>query len=184
MESFIKAESSCATMEDVLLCECWVQVSPCPVTANEMKFSHMWRKIHGEFCERSGLPRTKMALDSRIVDFPILAISSTWFVDAPYASRRKDALLLSLANLYYCLNWKNFDSNQWNWKVKNSSIHASSAARAFPVVDPWEVTEERLGGLQIQLKLVPGNPAGTVTAYYLSSQGQGKQRATILSLAS
>ncbi|CAL8994921.1 unnamed protein product [Prunus brigantina] len=52
-------------MEDVLLCECWVQVSHCPITGNGMKFSHMWRKSHAEFCERSGSARTEMALASR-----------------------------------------------------------------------------------------------------------------------
>ncbi|CAL9011286.1 unnamed protein product [Prunus brigantina] len=52
-------------MEDVLLCECCVQVGHCPITDKEMKFSYMWRKIHGELCERSGLPCTKMALASR-----------------------------------------------------------------------------------------------------------------------
>ncbi|CAL8175587.1 unnamed protein product [Prunus armeniaca] len=36
-------------MEDVLLCECWVQISHCPVTGNEMKFCHMWRKILPNF---------------------------------------------------------------------------------------------------------------------------------------
>ncbi|CAL2255997.1 unnamed protein product [Prunus armeniaca] len=65
MTSSIKAGGSWATMEDVLLCECWVQVSYCPITGNEMKFSHIWRKLHGEFCERSSSPHTKMALDSR-----------------------------------------------------------------------------------------------------------------------
>ncbi|CAL8108181.1 unnamed protein product [Prunus armeniaca] len=29
-------------MEDVLLCENWVQVDHCPITGNEMKFSHIW----------------------------------------------------------------------------------------------------------------------------------------------
>ena len=53
-------------MEDVSLCEAWVQVSHCPVTGNEIKFSHMWKKIHQAFCERSiGSTRTEMALSSR-----------------------------------------------------------------------------------------------------------------------
>ncbi|CAL9028700.1 unnamed protein product, partial [Prunus brigantina] len=56
-------------MEDVLLCEGWVQVDHCPVTGNEMKFSHMRRKIHAEFCERSGSARTEMALSSRQKSF-------------------------------------------------------------------------------------------------------------------
>ncbi|CAL8162334.1 unnamed protein product [Prunus armeniaca] len=53
------------TQKDIVLCECWVKVSHCLVTGNEMKFCHMWRKIHGEFAERSGSPRTEMALASR-----------------------------------------------------------------------------------------------------------------------
>ncbi|CAL9004815.1 unnamed protein product [Prunus brigantina] len=32
---------------------------------NEMKFHHMWSKIHGEFCQRSGSIRTEMALSNR-----------------------------------------------------------------------------------------------------------------------
>ncbi|BBG92312.1 Long-chain fatty alcohol dehydrogenase family protein [Prunus dulcis] len=52
-------------MEDVSLCEAWVQVSHCPVTDNEIKFSHMWKKIHQAFCERAiGSTRTEMALSS------------------------------------------------------------------------------------------------------------------------
>ena len=30
-----------------------------------MKFCHMWRKIHGEFAERLGSPRTEMALANK-----------------------------------------------------------------------------------------------------------------------
>ena len=30
-----------------------------------MKFSYMWRKIHAEFCRRSGSANTEMALASR-----------------------------------------------------------------------------------------------------------------------
>ncbi|BBG96985.1 Long-chain fatty alcohol dehydrogenase family protein [Prunus dulcis] len=53
-------------MEDVSLCEAWVQVSHCPVTGNEIKFSHMWKKIHQAFCERAiGSTRTEIALSSR-----------------------------------------------------------------------------------------------------------------------
>ncbi|BBG95514.1 zinc ion-binding protein [Prunus dulcis] len=53
-------------IEDVSLCEAWVQVSHCPVTGNEIKFSHMWKKIHQAFCERAiGSTRTEMALSSR-----------------------------------------------------------------------------------------------------------------------
>ncbi|KAL6297230.1 hypothetical protein ACE6H2_005372 [Prunus campanulata] len=52
-------------MEDVLLCECWVQISHCPVTGNEIKFSGLWKKIHSEFCGRLSSNRTEMALSSR-----------------------------------------------------------------------------------------------------------------------
>ncbi|CAL8164158.1 unnamed protein product [Prunus armeniaca] len=38
--------------EDISLCEAWLQVSHCPVTGNEIKFYHMWKKIHQEFCEK------------------------------------------------------------------------------------------------------------------------------------
>ncbi|BBG93116.1 zinc ion-binding protein, partial [Prunus dulcis] len=38
----------------------------CPVTGNEIKFSHMWKKIHQAFCERAiGSTRTEMTLSSR-----------------------------------------------------------------------------------------------------------------------
>ncbi|CAL2232825.1 unnamed protein product [Prunus armeniaca] len=65
MASSIKAGESWTTMEDVLLCECWVQVGHCPITSNKMKFSHMRRKIHVEFYERSGSARTKMTFASK-----------------------------------------------------------------------------------------------------------------------
>ncbi|VVA30280.1 PREDICTED: glutathione S-transferase T3 [Prunus dulcis] len=65
MASSIEADGVWATTEDVRLCESWVHVSHCSVTSNEMKFSHMWRKIHAEFCERSGSSCTKIALSSR-----------------------------------------------------------------------------------------------------------------------
>ena len=61
----IEAGVPWSTMEDVLLCEAWVHISHCPITGNEMKFSHMWKKIHAEFFERSGSARTEMALASR-----------------------------------------------------------------------------------------------------------------------
>ncbi|CAL8141160.1 unnamed protein product [Prunus armeniaca] len=52
-------------MEDISLCEAWLQVSHCPVTGNEIKFCHMWKKIHQEFCERViGSTRTDQALSS------------------------------------------------------------------------------------------------------------------------
>ncbi|CAL8084068.1 unnamed protein product [Prunus armeniaca] len=65
MASSIEAGGTWTTQKDIVLCECWVKVSHCQVTGNEMKFCHLWRKIHGEFCERSGSLRTKMAMGSR-----------------------------------------------------------------------------------------------------------------------
>ena len=65
MASFIIAESAWTTVEDILLCECWIKVGHCLITGNEMKSSHIWRKIHGEFCERLGLASTEMTLASR-----------------------------------------------------------------------------------------------------------------------
>jgi hypothetical protein len=65
MASSIETGGAWSIMEDVLLCECWVQISHCPITGNEMKFCHMWKKIHAEFCERSRSTRTEMALSSR-----------------------------------------------------------------------------------------------------------------------
>ncbi|CAL2236556.1 unnamed protein product [Prunus armeniaca] len=52
-------------MEDVLLCECWVQISHDLISGNEMKFSQMWKQILHEFVERSGSTRTESALSSR-----------------------------------------------------------------------------------------------------------------------
>ncbi|CAL2227644.1 unnamed protein product [Prunus armeniaca] len=34
--------------EDISLCEAWLQVSPCPVTGNEIKFCHMWKILNKE----------------------------------------------------------------------------------------------------------------------------------------
>ncbi|CAL8089160.1 unnamed protein product [Prunus armeniaca] len=65
MASSVEAGGSWTTHEDIVLCECWVKVSHYPIMGNEMKFSHMWRKIHGKFCERSGSPQTEMALASK-----------------------------------------------------------------------------------------------------------------------
>ncbi|CAL2265826.1 unnamed protein product [Prunus armeniaca] len=65
MASSCEVGGAWTTQEDFVLCECWVKVGHCPVTGNEMKFYHMWRKIHAEFCERSSSPRTEMALGSR-----------------------------------------------------------------------------------------------------------------------
>ncbi|CAL8175877.1 unnamed protein product [Prunus armeniaca] len=52
-------------MEDVLLCECWIQISHDPISGNEMKFSQRWKKILHKFVERSGSTRTESALSSR-----------------------------------------------------------------------------------------------------------------------
>ncbi|CAL8175051.1 unnamed protein product [Prunus armeniaca] len=54
-----------SVMEDVLLCECWIQISHDPISGNEMKFSQMWKKILHEFVERSGSTRTESALSSQ-----------------------------------------------------------------------------------------------------------------------
>ncbi|CAL8162597.1 unnamed protein product [Prunus armeniaca] len=66
MVSFIKTGRAWSTMEDVFLFECWVQISHCPVSGNEMKYCHMWKKIHAEFCERvPGSTYMEIALSSR-----------------------------------------------------------------------------------------------------------------------
>ena len=65
MASSVEAGGAWNTVEDVVLCKSWVKVSHCPITGNEMKFSHMWKKIHDEFVEGSGSARTEMALASR-----------------------------------------------------------------------------------------------------------------------
>ncbi|CAL2237794.1 unnamed protein product [Prunus armeniaca] len=66
MASSIETGGAWSTMEDVFLFECWVQISHCPMSANEMKFCHMWKKIHAEFCERiPGSTRTEMTLSRR-----------------------------------------------------------------------------------------------------------------------
>lgn len=65
MASSVEAGGSWATQEDIALCQSWVNVSHDPITGNEMKFHHMWSKIHGEFCQRSSSIRTEMALSSR-----------------------------------------------------------------------------------------------------------------------
>ena len=66
MASSIETGGAWSTMEDVSLCEAWLQICHCPVSGNEMKFFHMWKKIHAEFCERiPGSTCTKMTLSSR-----------------------------------------------------------------------------------------------------------------------
>ncbi|CAL2263908.1 unnamed protein product [Prunus armeniaca] len=65
MASCIEVGGSWSTNEDIALCQSWVNISHDPITGNEMKFHHMWSKIHGEFCQRSGSIRTEMALSSR-----------------------------------------------------------------------------------------------------------------------
>ncbi|CAL9017031.1 unnamed protein product [Prunus brigantina] len=66
MASSIETGGAWSTMEDVFLCEAWLQICHCPVTGNEMKFFHMWKKIHAEFCQKiPESPRTEMALSSR-----------------------------------------------------------------------------------------------------------------------
>ena len=66
MASSIETGGAWSTMEDVSLCEAWLQICHCPVSGNEMKFFHMWKKIHAKFCEKIlGSTRTKMTLSSR-----------------------------------------------------------------------------------------------------------------------
>ncbi|CAL2233772.1 unnamed protein product [Prunus armeniaca] len=65
MASSVEAGGAWTIQEDIALCQSWVNVSHCPVTGNEMKFSHMWSKIHGEFCQRLGSIRIEMVLSSR-----------------------------------------------------------------------------------------------------------------------
>ncbi|KAI5314906.1 hypothetical protein L3X38_044082 [Prunus dulcis] len=66
MASSIETRGAWSTMEDVSLCEAWLQICHCPVSGNEMKFFHMWKKIHAEFCEKiPGSTRTEMTLSSR-----------------------------------------------------------------------------------------------------------------------
>ncbi|CAL2265323.1 unnamed protein product [Prunus armeniaca] len=61
MASCIEVGGSWSTNEDIALCQSWVNISHDPITGNEMKFHHMWSKIHGEFSQRSGSIRTEMA---------------------------------------------------------------------------------------------------------------------------
>ncbi|XP_021829884.1 glutathione S-transferase T3-like [Prunus avium] len=65
MASSVEARGAWSNVEDVVLCECWVKVSYCPISGNEIKFSQMWKKIHEEFVERFGSGRTETALASR-----------------------------------------------------------------------------------------------------------------------
>ncbi|CAL8169000.1 unnamed protein product [Prunus armeniaca] len=64
MASSVEAGGSWTTQEDIALCQSWVNISHSPNMGNEMKFCHMWSKIHGEFCQRSGSIWTEMALSS------------------------------------------------------------------------------------------------------------------------
>ncbi|CAL8119871.1 unnamed protein product [Prunus armeniaca] len=64
MTSSIEVGGSWSTNEDIALCQSWVNISHDPIMGNEMKFHHMWSKIHGEFCQRSGSIRTEMALSN------------------------------------------------------------------------------------------------------------------------
>ncbi|CAL2272796.1 unnamed protein product [Prunus armeniaca] len=59
MASSVEAGGAWTTVEDIVLCESWVKVSHCPIAGNEMKFSHMRKKIHEEFTERSDSARTE-----------------------------------------------------------------------------------------------------------------------------
>ncbi|KAI5341869.1 hypothetical protein L3X38_009744 [Prunus dulcis] len=63
MASSIETGEAWSTMEDVSLCEAWLQNFHCLVSGNEMKFFHMWKKIHAEFREKiPGSTRTEMTL--------------------------------------------------------------------------------------------------------------------------
>ncbi|CAN6584053.1 unnamed protein product [Malus baccata var. baccata] len=57
--------TSWSTMEDVLLCECWVRVAHDPLTGSELKLNQMWKQIRAEFCERSNSTRTEQSISSR-----------------------------------------------------------------------------------------------------------------------
>ena len=74
-------------MEDVSLCESWLHTSHDPVTGNEMKFCHMWKRIHQDFCERMiGSTRTDQALSSR------------WKILTKELSKWRDALAKAMDN--------------------------------------------------------------------------------------
>ncbi|CAN6720659.1 unnamed protein product [Malus baccata var. baccata] len=57
--------TSWSTMEDVLLCECWVRVAHDPLTGSELKLNQMWKQIRAEFSERSNSTRTEQSISSR-----------------------------------------------------------------------------------------------------------------------
>lgn len=57
--------TSWSTMEDVLLCECWVRVAHDPLTGRELKLNQMWKQIRAEFSERSNSSRTEQSISSR-----------------------------------------------------------------------------------------------------------------------
>lgn len=65
MSSSAEPGTAWSTAEDVLLCQCWVSVCHHPIAGSEMRLPLMWKKIHGEFQERSGSPRTEQGLQSR-----------------------------------------------------------------------------------------------------------------------
>ena len=81
-----ETEGAWSIMEDILLCECWVQISHDPISGNEMKFSQMWKKIHHEFVERSGSTLTEMTLSSR------------WKILNKELGKRRDALTKAMDN--------------------------------------------------------------------------------------
>ncbi|KAI5342743.1 hypothetical protein L3X38_010619 [Prunus dulcis] len=87
MASSIETGGTWSTMEDVSLCEAWLQICHCPVSGNEMKFFHMWKKIHAEFCEKiPGSTRTE-GLGAPWKMFPYVRLGSK-FVIVPCLAMR------------------------------------------------------------------------------------------------
>ncbi|CAL9019187.1 unnamed protein product [Prunus brigantina] len=104
-------------MEDVLLCECWVQISHDPISGNEMKFSQMWKKILHEFVERSGSTRTESALSSR------------WKILNRELGKWRDALTKAMNNHASGENLRDEHySNGSNGGVKRDATHDSQAS--------------------------------------------------------
>ncbi|CAL2240210.1 unnamed protein product [Prunus armeniaca] len=87
MGSSSKTGGAWSVMEDVSLCESWLHISHCPVTGNEMKFCHMWKKIHQDFCER--------VIDSTRTD---QALSSMWKILNKELAKWRDALAKAMDN--------------------------------------------------------------------------------------